>query len=156
MKLPFLLLDAGEMVVAEEVEEPVDGQQAELVVEAVALRPGLAEGERYGDNDIAQVELAVGPLLAEREAQDVGRAVLLHELAVERLDGPFAREGQADLGLDQPVARRELPKEALKRLDPDLVFSLAVEDGDHGSFCCLLYTSPSPRDGLLSRMPSSA
>ena len=25
----------------------------------------------------------------------------------------------------------------------------------HGTFC-LLYTSPSPRDGLLSRMPSSA
>ena len=25
-----------------------------------------------------------------------------------------------------------------------------------GSFACLLYTSPSPRDGLLSRMPSSA
>ena len=24
------------------------------------------------------------------------------------------------------------------------------------SMCCLLYTSPSPRDGLLSRMPSSA
>ena len=33
--------------------------------------------------------------------------------------------------------------------------------GQHGlplmDFCnCLLYTSPSPRDGLLSRMPSSA
>ena len=25
-----------------------------------------------------------------------------------------------------------------------------------GSIVCLLYTSPSPRDGLLSRMPSSA
>ena len=25
-----------------------------------------------------------------------------------------------------------------------------------GSLTCLLYTSPSPRDGLLSRMPSSA
>ena len=24
------------------------------------------------------------------------------------------------------------------------------------NFSCLLYTSPSPRDGLLSRMPSSA
>ena len=24
------------------------------------------------------------------------------------------------------------------------------------AFVCLLYTSPSPRDGLLSRMPSSA
>ena len=27
---------------------------------------------------------------------------------------------------------------------------------DHLLFFCLLYTSPSPRDGLLSRMPSSA
>ena len=26
----------------------------------------------------------------------------------------------------------------------------------HGHYPCLLYTSPSPRDGLLSRMPSSA
>ena len=25
-----------------------------------------------------------------------------------------------------------------------------------GNLTCLLYTSPSPRDGLLSRMPSSA
>ena len=30
--------------------------------------------------------------------------------------------------------------------------SLKVEQGE----ICLLYTSPSPRDGLLSRMPSSA
>ena len=27
---------------------------------------------------------------------------------------------------------------------------------DHQSICCLLYTSPSPRDATLSRMPSSA
>ena len=27
---------------------------------------------------------------------------------------------------------------------------------DDLSFCCLLYTSPSPRDATLSRMPSSA
>ena len=27
---------------------------------------------------------------------------------------------------------------------------------DRGNEACLLYTSPSPRDGLLSRMPSSA
>ena len=27
---------------------------------------------------------------------------------------------------------------------------------DFKLICCLLYTSPSPRDGLLSRMPSSA
>ena len=28
--------------------------------------------------------------------------------------------------------------------------------GIQGRYTCLLYTSPSPRDGLLSRMPSSA
>ena len=27
---------------------------------------------------------------------------------------------------------------------------------EYAGFLCLLYTSPSPRDGLLSRMPSSA
>ena len=33
----------------------------------------------------------------------------------------------------------------------------AVVFGRKGCVCfCLLYTSPSPRDGLLSRMPSSA
>ena len=34
----------------------------------------------------------------------------------------------------------------------------AAETGDFGAVfkACLLYTSPSPRDGLLSRMPSSA
>ena len=31
-----------------------------------------------------------------------------------------------------------------------------VEDEDGQVIGCLLYTSPSPRDGLLSRMPSSA
>ena len=34
-------------------------------------------------------------------------------------------------------------------------FGLAVETHDELEDC-LLYTSPSPRDGLLSRMPSSA
>ena len=36
--------------------------------------------------------------------------------------------------------------------------SLSDVSHDGGSliFICLLYTSPSPRDGLLSRMPSSA
>ena len=31
-----------------------------------------------------------------------------------------------------------------------------AEDVDAAVKACLLYTSPSPRDGLLSRMPSSA
>ena len=31
-----------------------------------------------------------------------------------------------------------------------------LQDAGVGVIICLLYTSPSPRDGLLSRMPSSA
>ena len=31
-----------------------------------------------------------------------------------------------------------------------------LENDPHQFIICLLYTSPSPRDGLLSRMPSSA
>ena len=40
-----------------------------------------------------------------------------------------------------------------KPYNEDNVFHMKRELGD---ICCLLYTSPSPRDGLLSRMPSSA
>ena len=44
-------------------------------------------------------------------------------------------------------ARREHINASLARLDQDFDKLLTI---------CLLYTSPSPRDGLLSRMPSSA
>ena len=38
----------------------------------------------------------------------------------------------------------------------DLIYNLAGPAYDYCMTNCLLYTSPSPRDGLLSRMPSSA
>ena len=42
-------------------------------------------------------------------------------------------------------------------LKPDVIGTLADDIMDAADACpCLLYTSPSPRDGLLSRMPSSA
>ena len=36
------------------------------------------------------------------------------------------------------------------------VYVKELEDSGIKHYACLLYTSPSPRDGLLSRMPSSA
>ena len=68
-------------------------------------------------------------------------------------------------GHDVPSRRGDLYERALKLLltrdhnaedaapvapmrEPELTLELLG--------CCLLYTSPSPRDGLLSRMPSSA
>ena len=40
--------------------------------------------------------------------------------------------------------------------DVNREYYVVVDEEDHQFQACLLYTSPSPRDGLLSRMPSSA
>ena len=48
-------------------------------------------------------------------------------------------------------ARREFSTVRTGRASSALFERLTVE-----AYGCLLYTSPSPRDGLLSRMPSSA
>ena len=52
--------------------------------------------------------------------------------------------------------RATFPATFQKCLNPHA--DLFLQDGDPRQGCqvCLLYTSPSPRDGLLSRMPSSA
>ena len=40
--------------------------------------------------------------------------------------------------------------------DSEQFHKVMLQEKLSGSYICLLYTSPSPRDGLLSRMPSSA
>ena len=40
--------------------------------------------------------------------------------------------------------------------DPNIKSQIVNIGPDEDFITCLLYTSPSPRDGLLSRMPSSA
>ena len=52
--------------------------------------------------------------------------------------------------LEFPVHIKE-PNPKLAQL---IISQYGGPDGEAGA--CLLYTSPSPRDGLLSRMPSSA
>ena len=52
-------------------------------------------------------------------------------------------------GLEQLLASRNLLNNALPDVSPNQWRNLQAMP-------CLLYTSPSPRDGLLSRMPSSA
>ena len=52
----------------------------------------------------------------------------------------------------------KVPKEILKRQFGKAVFGEVLDKvlKETSTKACLLYTSPSPRDGLLSRMPSSA
>ena len=63
----------------------------------------------------------------------------------------YHRLGKAGLGL---VSKEQDPKDKRRTL---LKLTRKGKDLIEKSFnTCLLYTSPSPRDGLLSRMPSSA
>ena len=61
-----------------------------------------------------------------------------------------ARQGQ-DVVYVTPISNDSLGNVLAKRLLDDRV-RFAAPRSKH----CLLYTSPSPRDGLLSRMPASA
>ena len=65
--------------------------------------------------------------------------------------GPHARQGAIGLaGLSEPETLRHYVRLSQQNYAIDLgVYPL-------GSCTCLLYTSPSPRDATLSRMPSSA
>ena len=54
------------------------------------------------------------------------------------------------------LAERNFPVGQIHALASARSAGKRVEFGDKQLVVCLLYTSPSPRDGLLSRMPSSA
>ena len=60
------------------------------------------------------------------------------------------------------IANADTPNYKARDLDFSKVLAEQNEKTKNGTFAlnmtnsCLLYTSPSPRDGLLSRMPSSA
>ena len=65
------------------------------------------------------------------------------------------------LELDGEVVEKADPHIGLlhrgtEKLIENKTYMQAVPYFDRLDYVCLLYTSPSPRDGLLSRMPSSA
>ena len=68
--------------------------------------------------------------------------------------GDKIKRTRLKLGLTQEelAARTELSKGFISQLERNLTSPSIATLID----ICLLYTSPSPRDGLLSRMPSSA
>ena len=79
---------------------------------------------------------------------------------------PEAEEKLVDIDTSGPGAEVELPAED-KTFENEVEVSNettknsiesndSTEKSSEQSDVCLLYTSPSPRDGLLSRMPSSA
>ena len=61
-----------------------------------------------------------------------------------------------DWASNQDTSSALLPQGQQRTFTFDIAPDDSIEAGDSTQITCLLYTSPSPRDGLLSRMPSSA
>ena len=99
---------------------------------------------------------------------DLGRAVSARRVALrfvdEELGDPFLQfKVLVSTGKTIPLSKQVLYREVGRTERPNRrqrEFSFGISPGEKAdpdfSGDCLLYTSPSPRDGLLSRMPSSA
>ena len=84
------------------------------------------------------------------------------DFTLTKLDDLFTTQAQRDE--EQLSKIRDIPLELIddfpdhpfKVRDDEDMMQLVESVKERGVITCLLYTSPSPRDGLLSRMPSSA
>ena len=88
-------------------------------------------------------------------------ATVAQVLALQEAGADIVRVSVPDP--DSSAALRAIVDQVEVPLVADIHFHYkrGIEAADQGAAClrinpCLLYTSPSPRDGLLSRMPSSA
>ena len=81
------------------------------------------------------------------------------EAKIDSLTAVSRQDEKLDINIDEEVHRlREKSVELTRKIFADLGAWQVAQLARHPQrpYTCLLYTSPSPRDGLLSRMPSSA
>ena len=95
-------------------------------------------------SQLARIEFVWEPGVVWREGREW--AIMVQADVVEGIQGPTV---SAQVGDKLAALRAGLPAGYRITLEGAAADSSEAE-------ACLLYTSPSPRDGLLSRMPSSA
>ena len=92
----------------------------------------------------------------------IWEGIRLHDGEFAFLDRHLDRLFAASKAVDLDIGTREELTQALRTtveandMTDGVHARLMITRGDKKTPTCLLYTSPSPRDGLLSRMPSSA
>ena len=133
-----------------------------------SLSPQMKRVVDYLSRRYKVSSLGVEPLVAS--AEDVGKRIGLDPLllvaimAVESSFNPIAESPMGAQGLMQVIPRFHQEKIVDQGSDASLlnpqtnivVGARVLKEYLVRTGSCLLYTSPSPRDGLLSRMPSSA
>ena len=99
---------------------------------------------KYFDN-VSPINNEVICQMARSDAKDV-------DAALDAAHEAFKEWGKTDI-----TTRSNIMNKIADVLEKNLNLLATAECLDNGKpISCLLYTSPSPRDGLLSRMPSSA
>ena len=94
-----------------------------------------------------------GPCVTNPNTRDWSLAASLFGSLIKQSNGRF------DIGVGRgDSAVRVMGKKPAKlaKLEEFVDVVKKLVNGEQVEYGCLLYTSPSPRDGLLSRMPSSA
>ena len=82
----------------------------------------------------------------------------LPALVIAIASGVLVTKSRSEIPLSREIASQFILSPTALRIAGLMVLAFAAVPGLPGTpfAICLLYTSPSPRDGLLSRMPSSA
>ena len=98
----------------------------------------------------------VDPLVSVRSVSQWLRSLPVQDVIGRQqlVLGAFEMLRQPRKAIDPSRVQAVLFLDAALGADRRQLVKQYVENADSGT--CLLYTSPSPRDGLLSRMPSSA
>ena len=125
-------------------------------------------GTKYDSKDWEKRMPSIGCVVEENDEEGIeieifpDRTDLLSHETISRAARAFLNglNNSPDLKIEQGGITLEVD-ESLENIRP-VILGAVVRGVDNGTNhsekddFCLLYTSPSPRDGLLSRMPSSA
>ena len=152
------------MVVTIMVVMPVVAVAMTVVSVPVALRATSVGVSDFGDvlgpgADVQFFKHLIGAFVAEELSH---AAVLITQVTEDdRIRGTGLAAGWNDGSVRDgdgriTVGQLELPAAVATTCFGPSVLGFDALSGDALGAICLLYTSPSPRDGLLSRMPSSA
>ena len=103
----FSLLCGGGVVVADEVEQAVGEQKADLGGQVSLPGSGLAQGSVEGDHDVAEHARSLARLaLIHGEREHVGGPILATMLAIEHLDPGVVGQEHAELRVDEVQGRQ--------------------------------------------------